>query len=135
MTLSCDLTSQVADPSPGAAPEPAGGTQTPGIDDLLSPAAAYVAVPTISPPHCSSEQSVRLVALFLQRWAPCRGCGLRLDQGRNDVIGLQMDGFLVGLVWELEERALWFYLQRRARVKEFNYSAVTNNYFHDTIIS
>lgn len=112
MSLSCDLVRQLAGPGPGAAPEPAGGIQTPGTDGPLSPAAACVAAPTTSPPHWSSERSLRTVAPSLRRWAPCRGRGLRSDRGRDDVIGPWKSGVPEELVWELERRALWFYLRR-----------------------
>ena len=103
---------QLAGPCPDAAPEPAGGIQTPGTDDHLSPAAACVAAPTTSLPHCSSERSLRLRGLRLQSWAPCRGRGLRLDLEQDDVIEPLKGGFQVGLAWGLGVRALWFYLQR-----------------------
>lgn len=111
VSLSCDLVCQVSVPNPGAAPEPAGGIQTPGTDGPLSPDAACVAAPTTSPPHCSSERSSRTGGPPRRR-APCRCCGLRLDQGRDDVIVPLKSGVLAGLVWELEGRALWFYLWR-----------------------
>lgn len=110
-SLFCDLVRHLVDPSPGAAPEPAGGIQTLGTDDPLSPAAACVAALPTAPLHWSSEPSLRRRAPALQRWAPCRGCGLRLDPGQDDVIGPLKSGLLAGLVWELEGRALWFCLR------------------------
>ena len=112
VSLSCDRLRQLAGPSPSAAPEPADGIQTPGTDDPLSLAAAYVVLPTTSPPHWASEQSSRPGAPSPQCWAPCRDCGLRLNQGRDDVIEPLKSVVLVGLVLELEGQALWFYLQR-----------------------
>lgn len=101
MYLFCDLGLHWADPSPGAAPEPAGGIQTPGTDDPLSPAAFCVAALPTALPHWSFEPSLRVRAP-----APCRGCGLRLDQGPNDVTGPLTNGQWAALVWELEGRAL-----------------------------
>lgn len=112
---SCDLLRHPADPSPGAAPEPAGGIRTPDTDDPPSPAAACVAAPTTSPPRWSSEPSLRPRAPALQRRAPCRGRGLRLGREQDDVIGPSKSGVLEAPVWELEGWALWFYLQRGER--------------------
>lgn len=99
-----------SDPSLGAAPEPAGGIQRPGTDDPLSPASAFVAELPNAPPRWFSEPSLRQRAPGPQPQAPHRGHGLRLDQRQDDVIGPLMSGLLVGLVWELEEGVLWFYL-------------------------
>lgn len=135
MSLSCGLVRQLAGPSPGAAPEPAGGIQTPGTDDPLSPAAACVAAPTTSPPHWSSEQSLTPGAPSLQRRAPGRGRGLRLDRGRDGAIGPWTSGVLAELVWELEGRALWFYLRReKGQCKHFDSSSATRDYFYLIII-
>lgn len=110
MSLSCGLVHLRAVLCPGAAPEPAGGIQTPGTDGPPSPAAAYVAVPATSPPHWLSELTLRLRALSPQRRPPGRGRGLGSDLGWDDVIGPLKGGVLVGQVWDLEGRALWFYL-------------------------
>lgn len=131
MSLSWDPVYHLAGPSPGAAPEPAGGIQTPGTVDPLSPASACVAALTTSPPHCSSERALRPTGPSLHRWAPCRVRGLKLDQGLDDGIGPLKSGVLVGLVWELEGQALWFYLwSEKGQCKHFYIRAATKDYFH-----
>lgn len=123
-----------ADSSPGAAPEPAGGIQTPGTDDPLSLVAACVAAPPTALPHWSCGPSLRPRALARRRLAPCRGCGLRSDQGQDGVVGPTARGLLAALVWAQVGRALWFCLKKMSKVIITSLYWKENCDFHATII-
>lgn len=90
---------------PGAAPEPAGGIQTPGIDGPPSPAVTFVAVPTTSPPHWSLERSLWMEVLSQWCYVPCKG-----QEQYDEVVPL--NGVQVELFWVMVGRALWFCLTR-----------------------
>lgn len=110
--LLCDPAFPRADSSPGAAPEPAGGIQTPGTDGPPSPAAACVAAPTIALPRWSCGPSVRLRCPAPERPAPCRGRGLGSVPGWSGGTGpTGVGGLQAALVWAWEGGALWFCLQ------------------------